>query len=212
MPFFAPVKLARTPLPPALVAAAAAIERLSAAAITSLPAEMRLFSQIFLGSIPSLSRQMLGVKYKTAQKKGRFPAPRGLTMCIGQSVTAVLNTPCRLSLCMRTLRENGTFFEFSLCLSRACLGKRMHFIYKWRKKCRFLTYDHASRPLRLLRPATAPQQSRHRIARYRRGCLFPKRVFSNEFLPRLSRACLGKMIIVVHLCEQTWTKKRPAFF
>ena len=35
--------------------------------------------------------------------------------------------------------ENGTFFEFSLCLSRACLGKIMHFIYKWRKKCRFLT-------------------------------------------------------------------------
>jgi hypothetical protein len=34
--------------------------------------------------------------------------------------------------------ENGTFFEFSLCLSRACLGKRMHFIYKWLKKCRFL--------------------------------------------------------------------------
>jgi hypothetical protein len=30
------------------------------------------------------------------------------------------------------------FFEFSLCLSRACLGKIMHFIYKWRKKCRFL--------------------------------------------------------------------------
>eukprot|EP01046_Picozoa_sp_COSAG06_P049376 COSAG06_NODE_7589_length_2449_cov_18.841769_2_plen_191_part_00 len=37
------------------------------------------------------------------------------------------------------LRENGTFFEFSLCLSRACLGKIMHSIYKWRKKCRFLT-------------------------------------------------------------------------
>jgi hypothetical protein len=27
-----------------------------------------------------------------------------------------------------------TFFEFSLCLSRACLGKIMHFIYKWLKK------------------------------------------------------------------------------
>jgi hypothetical protein len=30
------------------------------------------------------------------------------------------------------------FLEFALCLSRACLGKIMHFIYKWRKKCRFL--------------------------------------------------------------------------
>jgi hypothetical protein len=38
-----------------------------------------------------------------------------------------------------SLRENGTFFEFSLCLSRACLGKIMHFIYKWLKKCRFRT-------------------------------------------------------------------------
>jgi hypothetical protein len=26
------------------------------------------------------------------------------------------------------------FFEFSLCLSRACLGKKITFIYKWRKK------------------------------------------------------------------------------
>jgi len=33
--------------------------------------------------------------------------------------------------------DGGTFFEFSLCLSRACLGKIMHFIYKWLKKCRF---------------------------------------------------------------------------
>jgi hypothetical protein len=34
--------------------------------------------------------------------------------------------------------KNATlFFEFSLCLSRACLGKKMHFIYKWRKKWRF---------------------------------------------------------------------------
>eukprot|EP01046_Picozoa_sp_COSAG06_P071615 COSAG06_NODE_20569_length_790_cov_1.034732_1_plen_108_part_00 len=36
----------------------------------------------------------------------------------------------------RTLQENGTFLEFSLCLSRACLGKMMK---KVDKKCRFLT-------------------------------------------------------------------------
>ena len=41
------------------------------------------------------------------------------------------------------LRENGTFFEFFLCSSRACLGKIMHFIYKWRKKDRFLTIQAA---------------------------------------------------------------------
>jgi hypothetical protein len=35
-----------------------------------------------------------------------------------------------------------SLFEVSLCLSRACLGKKMHFIYKWhRKKWRFPT-DH----------------------------------------------------------------------
>jgi hypothetical protein len=28
---------------------------------------------------------------------------------------------------------SGSFFEFSLCLSRACLGKKIAFIYKWRE-------------------------------------------------------------------------------
>jgi hypothetical protein len=36
------------------------------------------------------------------------------------------------------------FCEFSLCLSRACLGKKMTFIYKWRKKPVFL--PHNSKP------------------------------------------------------------------
>jgi hypothetical protein len=57
------------------------------------------------------------------------------------------------------LRENGTFFEFSLCLSRACLGKIMHFIYKWRKKRRFLTL-HSQPPRRLRAP-----RPRHRSRR-----------------------------------------------
>jgi hypothetical protein len=43
-----------------------------------------------------------------------------------------------LVLVLVMLRENGLFFEFSLCLSRACLGKMMHFIYKWQKKPVFL--------------------------------------------------------------------------
>jgi len=37
------------------------------------------------------------------------------------------------------LRNTPLFLEFSLCLSRACLGKMMLFIYKWRKKWRFRT-------------------------------------------------------------------------
>jgi hypothetical protein len=36
----------------------------------------------------------------------------------------------RIALCDKT----ASFFEFSLCLSRACLGKMFVFIYKWRKK------------------------------------------------------------------------------
>jgi hypothetical protein len=32
-----------------------------------------------------------------------------------------------------SLRKRHSCFEFSLCLSRACLGKMMHFLYKWRK-------------------------------------------------------------------------------
>ena len=35
------------------------------------------------------------------------------------------------------LCETPLFFEFSLCLFRACLGKMVHFLYKWRKKWRF---------------------------------------------------------------------------
>jgi ABC-type multidrug transport system fused ATPase/permease subunit len=31
------------------------------------------------------------------------------------------------------VRKTASFFEFSLCLSRACLGKMIVFIYKWLK-------------------------------------------------------------------------------
>ena len=50
------------------------------------------------------------------------------------------------------------FLEFSLCLSRACLGKMLDFIYKLRKKCRFLTYrsmSTAGRRRRCLQPQPA---------------------------------------------------------
>jgi hypothetical protein len=35
------------------------------------------------------------------------------------------------------LRKNGPFVEFSLCLSRACLGKMFAFMHKWLKKTVF---------------------------------------------------------------------------
>ena len=55
-----------------------------------------------------------------------------------------------LSLASPLLRKNATPFEFSLCLSGACLGKMIVFIYKWRRHrrrclivaCYLLTADH----------------------------------------------------------------------
>eukprot|EP01046_Picozoa_sp_COSAG06_P008785 COSAG06_NODE_449_length_15623_cov_50.097204_3_plen_171_part_00 len=36
-----------------------------------------------------------------------------------------------------SVRKTASFFEFSLCLSRTCLGKMIVFIYKWRKNTVF---------------------------------------------------------------------------
>jgi hypothetical protein len=35
---------------------------------------------------------------------------------------------------LSSVRNTASFFEFSLCLSRACLGKMIDFIYKWHLK------------------------------------------------------------------------------
>ena len=35
------------------------------------------------------------------------------------------------------VRKTASFFEFSPCLSRACLGKMIVFIYKWLKNAVF---------------------------------------------------------------------------
>jgi hypothetical protein len=45
--------------------------------------------------------------------------------------------PLLLATCRRERKR--AFLEFSLRLSRACLGKKITFIYKWRKKPVFLT-------------------------------------------------------------------------
>jgi hypothetical protein len=42
------------------------------------------------------------------------------------------------------LRKRRLFLSFSLCLSRACLGKMSILMYKWRKKAAFLTFRSAS--------------------------------------------------------------------
>jgi hypothetical protein len=38
--------------------------------------------------------------------------------------------------------RKASFFEFSLYLSRACLGKMIVFMYKWLKKAVFCRLDH----------------------------------------------------------------------
>jgi hypothetical protein len=46
--------------------------------------------------------------------------------------------PDAAMLSHRTPKETTQVFEFSLCLSRACLGKTIVFMYKWRKIYAFL--------------------------------------------------------------------------
>jgi len=69
-------------------------------------------------------------------------------------------------------KKRHSFFECSLCLFRACLGKMIVYIYKWRKKWRF-SHRNGERTVHMalvnaLRPIVLPSGS------------------------PLSRACLGK--------------------
>jgi hypothetical protein len=57
--------------------------------------------------------------------------------------------------------KRHSFFEFSLCLTRACLGKMFVFIYKWRKKMSFSAPDQ-----RIDRPkACRSVVERHHVSR-----------------------------------------------
>eukprot|EP01046_Picozoa_sp_COSAG06_P059344 COSAG06_NODE_12245_length_1404_cov_1.298084_1_plen_114_part_00 len=87
---------------------------------------------------------------------GVFPmfVPRA---CLGKMIFSMekVDKKCRLLTlrpsyrCLRlrplveedrsNLYSKRTLFEFSLCLSRACLGKKIVFIYKWRQKVAFFT-------------------------------------------------------------------------
>ena len=52
--------------------------------------------------------------------------------------------------------RNASLFEFSMCLSRACLGKMIIFTSKWRKKTRFRTHLLRVRPADLLVERESP--------------------------------------------------------
>ena len=54
-----------------------------------------------------------------------------------QQMVAMLRAVQLLPRVLPRLHKTPLFFEVSLCLSRACLGKMFVLIYKWRKKWRF---------------------------------------------------------------------------
>jgi hypothetical protein len=95
--------------------------------------------------LPGGERKKRTKSSRTSRSVGLPPLPHPLQRAAPMMMGAATNTPAAAKSVRKRslLRENGTFFEFSLCLSRACLGKMMHFIYKWLKKCRFLTFRNA---------------------------------------------------------------------
>eukprot|EP01046_Picozoa_sp_COSAG06_P088615 COSAG06_NODE_35027_length_465_cov_1.590164_1_plen_83_part_01 len=54
------------------------------------------------------------------------------------NVRIIIRTPAALIV---VPAENASLFEFSLCLSRACLGKTIVLSIKWRKRCVFRTEE-----------------------------------------------------------------------
>ena len=64
------------------------------------------------------------------------------------------------------LRKTPLFFEFSLCLSRACLGKMMIYIYKWRKKWRFPHHNMQPALARSMHLFVAEPSSEHALSNH----------------------------------------------
>ena len=77
-------------------------------------------------------------------------------------------------------------------MSRACLGKMMHFIHKWLKTTVFLTLRCSAFQIFLIALSVRPGSSLA-ISVQALPIRKPQTLF--EFSLRLSRACLGKMII-----------------
>jgi hypothetical protein len=65
-------------------------------------------------------RQARDKQRESTQKESGCVFLQAMTHCDGINATA-------------SVRKTASFFEVSLCLSRACLGKMIVFIYKWLK-------------------------------------------------------------------------------
>jgi hypothetical protein len=85
-------------------------------------------------------------------------AQRATRICISSDY--LRSAPCIPFRPWCTLRKRHSFFEFSLCLSRACLGKMIvYIIYKWRKNGVSLPCSSSSHAL--LSVAQRPARSLH---------------------------------------------------
>ena len=112
----------------------------------------------------------------------------------------VSTIPCVPCACTPTRCNNKThlFFEFSLCLSRACLGKMITFSIKMAQKRGVFLPQSAGPQRRRPRGCRRASLCGRKTARF-------KTVFSREeFLVLLSRACLGKWIQMMSF----FTRKR----
>ena len=106
-------------------------------------------------------------------------------------------TSCASRANSRSFEKTVSLFKFSLCLSRACLGKNMTFIYKWHRKKRFSYL--------LFRPGIAVRWLLRR-ARWTKKKKKTRRIETASLLVSalptcLSRACLGKIMIYRYKCN-----------
>jgi len=120
---------------------------------------------------------------------GRAAPPSRRTYLIG----AILRRQC-----VGDAATKRSFFEFSLCLSRACLGEKSILMYKWLKKTVFS-------------PAVVPR--RRAVAANLVDNLQETLLFSHLFLAYicLSRACLGKCVVFsIEFARQKRVKIAPS--
>jgi hypothetical protein len=99
-------------------------------------------------------------------------------------------------------------FEFSLCLSRACLGKMIVYIYKWRKRTVFSPAGARTAPKYSPSWPLAASPSRHSSAT---SSPLQKQSFAFKTFLCLSGACLGKSIrVLFERCDTVSQKSRLA--